>query len=118
MLEFLLGALVRMNAVEIERERVEELKLFVILKQVLFLDPRRSLRVFCDLGLELFLPRDLAVEHPNGQRPVLRWNSIDQHQIRESVAPVVEAPAMHARQQPAVRMTPLVEFGRSPARDR
>ena len=25
---------------------------------------------------------------------------------------------MHARQQPAIRMPPLVEFGRSPARDR
>jgi len=85
---------------------------------VLFLEPRRRLRVFCDLGLEPLLAVDLTVEHPLGQRPVLRRNSIDQHQIRETVAPIVEAPAVHARQQPAIGMPPLVEFRRSSARDR
>jgi len=62
--KFLLHAFVWVHTVEIERQRVEELKLF-------------RLRLCLDLGLEPVLPDELAIEHPLGQWPVLQRNSVD-----------------------------------------
>src|SRR6516162_1452408 len=110
MFEFLLGALAWMRPIEIERERVEKLQLLVILEQMILLDPARGLRIFNDLSFQLALPIDLASEHPLCQGPIHRRNFVDQDELRESVAPVVEAPTVHARHQPAVGMMPLVEI--------
>src|SRR3954466_14255210 len=51
-LECLFGTFVQMHTVEIERQGVEELKLLVVLEQVLFPEPCRPLRLSCDLGPE------------------------------------------------------------------
>src|SRR3954452_2847060 len=80
-LESLFGTFVRMHTVEIEREGVEELKLLVVLEQVLFLEPCRRLRLSCDLGLEPDLTVDLAFEHPFSQRPVMQRDFVDEHKV-------------------------------------
>src|SRR5215469_2617650 len=118
MLELHFTALARMRPIEIERERIEELELLVVLEQPLILDPGRRLRVLGEFSLEPLLTIDLAVEHSLHQRAVVRRDLVDQHHARESVPPVVEPPTMHARHQPAERVLPLVELGRTAARHR
>src|SRR5262245_28272852 len=81
-LELRLAALARMDAVEIERKRVEELELLVVLEQPLLLDPARCLRILAELGLEPLLALELAVEHSLRNRPVLRRDSVDQYHAR------------------------------------
>src|SRR5215471_9629695 len=49
-LEFHLATLARMDAVEIERERVAELQLLVALEQPVLLDPARRRRIARKLG--------------------------------------------------------------------
>ena len=80
-LESLFGTFVRMHTVEIEREGVEELKLLVVLEQVLFLEPCRRLRLSCDLGLEPGLTVNLAFEHAFSQRPFMQRDFIDEHKV-------------------------------------
>src|SRR5262249_25717083 len=50
MSECLLAAFVRVDAVEIEREQIKELKLLVILEKMFFRDPRRRLGIFGELA--------------------------------------------------------------------
>src|SRR5262249_59022233 len=116
MLELHFTALAWMRPIEIERERIEELELLVVLEQPVVLDPGRRLGALGEFSLEPLLTIDLAVEHSLHQRAVVRRDLVDQHHARESVAPVVEPPTMHARNQPAERVMPLVELGRSVAR--
>src|SRR5258707_904927 len=75
-------------------------------------------RMLGEFGLEPLLTINLAVEHSLRQRAVVRWDLVDQHHPRESVAPVVESPTMHARHQPAERVLSLVELGRTATRHR
>src|ERR1700704_1283879 len=118
MLELHFTALTWMRPIEIERERIEELELLVVLEQTLVPDPGRRPRVLGEFGLEPLLTINLAVEHSLRQRAVVRWGLVDQHHPRESVAPVVESPTMHARHQPAERVLSLVELGRTATRPR
>jgi len=53
MSECLLAALVRVDAVEIERQQIKELKLLVILKQMFFRDPCRRLEILASSALSL-----------------------------------------------------------------
>ena len=76
-LELRLAALARVDPVEIERKRIEELELLVVLEQPLLLDPARCLRILAELGLEPLLSIDLAVEHSLRNRPVLWRNPVD-----------------------------------------
>jgi len=117
-LELHFTALAWVRPIEIERERIEELELLVVLEQPLVRDPGRRLRVLGEFSLEPLLTIDLAVEHSLRQRAVVRRDLVDQHHARESVAPVVEPPTMHARHEPAERVLPLVELGRTAARHR
>ena len=106
-----------MNSVEVERKRVEELQLLVVLEQLSLLQPLRGLGILDDLRLQPLLPFEFAVEHLVGQRPVLLGDLVQQHQLGESVAAVIEAPAVHARNQPAIGMMALIEIRRQAARD-
>ena len=63
MLELHFTALAWMRPIEIERERIEELELLVVLEQPLILDPGRRFRVLGEFSLEPLLTIDLAVEH-------------------------------------------------------
>src|ERR1700722_4417744 len=112
MLEGLRTALARMHAIEIERERVDELQLFVILKELFLVEPVGKLRVLADLLLQSLLAREFVIQHAFRQRPLGLGKLLDQHMIGEPVTAVIEAPAMHAGNQPAERALPLVEVGR------
>src|SRR6516162_24297 len=92
MFEYLPAALAGMNAIEIERKRIEELQLFVILKEMFFLDPGGPFRTLCNLRFEPLLPIDLARKHPVGNRSIRCRNLVDQHELRKPIAPVIEAP--------------------------
>ena len=50
------------HAIEIKRQRIEELELFVILKQVFFLDPARRHRVLSEFILEVLLALQFAIK--------------------------------------------------------
>jgi hypothetical protein len=93
-LEHHFATLAGMRPVEIQRVRIEELELLVVLEQPLLLDKRRGYQVSAKLGLEPFPTIELAIEHSLCQRPVVRRNLVDEHYAREPVAPVVEAPTV------------------------
>src|SRR4030088_739786 len=118
MLESGLAALAWMGAVEIEGERVEELKLLVVLKQLSLVEPGCGDGVFRKLRLEPFLSLELAIEHSPGERSVLRRDLVDEDHGRKAIAPVIEPPAVHARHETAKGMLPLIVVGRQPAGDR
>ena len=92
-------------------------KRLVVLENLALVEPVACLRVRCKLGLQVLLPLELAVQHLVRQRTVFRGDLVEQHQFGEAVAPVVEAPTVHARDQSAVRMLTLIEVGRKPAGD-
>src|SRR5262245_22453250 len=81
-LELRFAALARMDPVEIERKRVEELEVLVVLEQPLLLDPARRLWILAELGLQPLLTIELAIEHSLRNRPVLLRNLVDQHHAR------------------------------------
>src|SRR6516225_3981553 len=86
MLEFRLLAFARMRPVEIERKRVEELKLLVALEQTRLLDPGCGCRIAAKLGLQALLALELAVEHSLRQRAIVRRDLVDQHHAGEPIA--------------------------------
>ena len=57
----------------------------------------------------------LAIQHLVRQRPVFGRDLVEQHELGEAVTSVVEAPAVHARDQAAISMLALIEIGRQPA---
>src|SRR5258707_14657784 len=75
MLELHFTTLPWMRPIEIERKRIEELELLVVLEQSLVLDPGRRLRVLGEFSLESLLTIDLATEHSLRQRSVVRRGS-------------------------------------------
>ena len=107
-----------MLAIEVERERIEELQLPVILEEVVLFDPGGGARISGELGLEARLTLDLAFEHALGKMALGRRDGVDQHLVGSAVAPVVEAPAVHARDQRRVGMVLFVEVRGRAARAR
>src|SRR4051794_36374836 len=66
-----------MVTIEVERERIEELQLAVVLEEMLLLNPLARLRVLGELGLEPRLARELALQHALGEVAVGCRNSVD-----------------------------------------
>ncbi len=96
------------GAVEIEREGVEELELLVVLEHVIFFEPGGRLGATCELRFERLLARQLGVEHPVGDGAVVVGQHVEQDHVRHAVAPVVEAPTVHTRDQPTIGVTVAV----------
>src|SRR5262249_2246834 len=66
MLKDLRAAFARVHPVEIERERVDELQLLVILKQLSLVQPVGKLRILAYVFLQPFLACEFAVQHALG----------------------------------------------------
>src|SRR5262249_14781008 len=98
---FLFRSRTRMTKMEIERERVEKLKLLVVLNQMLFFDPSPGGRIALELRLEAFLARTLSVQHFVGRLGKLRKDG-NRHrsarpntEFRKTIAGMIESPAVH-----------------------
>ena len=83
------------------------------------LDQRRGLRVGGERLPDPPLARDLAFQHPVDVGTVARADrdrgrsAGPDAEFGETVAPVIEPPGMHRRQQPAIEMAGLVDVGRA-----
>ena len=81
-LKRLLDARALMRAIEIKRQRVEELELFVVLEEMAFLDPGGGLWITGKLRFQLLLPCQLTVEHVVCRRPVFHRQRVQENVIR------------------------------------
>ena len=108
----------RMHAVEVEREGIEELQRLVVGEEPLFLNPGCGIGIVLQHGGETLLALALGAQHGVGCEAVLLRHDVDQHLVREPVASVVEAPNVHAVQQPAIGVVRLIVLGRAAAGQR
>ena len=96
----------------------KKLQRLVVGEEVLVLDPGRGLGVVLQHLGEPLLALALGVQHGLGGELVLLRHDVDQHLVRHPVAAVVEAPDVHAVEQPAVGVVRLVVLGRAAAGER
>ena len=86
-----------MNTIEIQRQRVKELKLLIGLHQLVITDFVPRFRYGPQSVFQSLLTRFFKGQHFFGRGKVLFRDLVQQYEIRQSIAPVVEPPGMHAR---------------------
>src|SRR6476469_6207116 len=114
-LECLLDPVAGVNSVEVQGKRINELKCLVVLENLRLIEPSACFGIIRKLRLQTLLSLELAVQHLVRHRSVPCRDLVQQYELGKAVAAVVEAPAVHAGNQPAVRMLALIEIGREPA---
>ena len=90
----------------------KKLQLLVVLHHLRLVHPFRGVGILRQRMLEAGLAFELAVQHALRSRAVFRRQLVEQDMVRHAVAAVIEAPAVHARQQPAIGVAAAVELGR------